>query len=91
MNVYDIYIYIFIFLFAPSGIGDGHAREALLTTMGTGLRVSAQASHQGEVKVELVHQPILGLLDFLANWKCIWTSQRRKMKRICSIGLKGGL
>lgn len=39
-------------------IGNGHARESLLTTMCTWLWVSTKPCHQGQVKVKLVHQPI---------------------------------
>lgn len=39
-------------------VGDGHAREPLLPTVCTGLRVTTQTRHQGQVQIELVHQPV---------------------------------
>ena len=41
------------------GVGDGHARESLLASVGAGLRVATQACHQGQIQVELLHQPVL--------------------------------
>ena len=43
----------------PSCIGDGHPWESLLSTVRAWLRVSTQACNQGQIQVELVHQPIL--------------------------------
>mmetsp|Transcript_10244 Transcript_10244/g.19131 ORF Transcript_10244/g.19131 Transcript_10244/m.19131 type:complete len:229 (+) Transcript_10244:975-1661(+) len=39
-------------------IGNGHAWEALLATVGTRRRVAAQARQQGHVQVELVDKPV---------------------------------
>ena len=41
------------------GVGDGHPWESLLASMGTGLRVSSQTSHQRQIQIELLHQPVL--------------------------------
>mmetsp|Transcript_4244 Transcript_4244/g.10028 ORF Transcript_4244/g.10028 Transcript_4244/m.10028 type:complete len:343 (+) Transcript_4244:427-1455(+) len=39
-------------------VGDGHARESLRTTVGSGSRVTTQSCQQGEIQVELLHQPV---------------------------------
>ena len=40
-------------------VGDGHARESLLASVGAGLRVPTQACDQRQIQVELLHQPVL--------------------------------
>merc|ERR1719323_1440355 len=39
-------------------IGDGHAREALLSTMRSRHRMATKTCHKGEIEVELLDQPI---------------------------------
>mmetsp|Transcript_55 Transcript_55/g.154 ORF Transcript_55/g.154 Transcript_55/m.154 type:complete len:239 (-) Transcript_55:329-1045(-) len=39
-------------------IGDGHSWEALLAAMRAGLGVPSQACDEGEIEVELVHEPV---------------------------------
>ena len=38
-------------------VGDCHTREALSAAVGPGLRVAAHTRYEGQVQVELVHQP----------------------------------
>jgi len=40
------------------GVGDGHARESLLATVRTGLRVATETRDEGEVEVEAVLEPV---------------------------------
>ena len=39
-------------------ICDGHAREALLATVGPWLGVATKTSNEGQVQIELVHKPV---------------------------------
>lgn len=59
----------------PSCIGDGHPWESLLSTVRAWLRVSTQACNQGQIQVELVHQPILEKSDsfgkLFASKRCV--------------------
>ena len=42
------------------GVGDGHAGELLLATVGTGLRVATETRDERQVDAELFHDPLDG-------------------------------